>query len=83
MHQPISAAVREATKAGKAIPKAGKYAPRLDKEVAKLNKDNLEQMANIQRQIDRLLETKPDSPKLAKLYEQKEIIRNIEKDKAR
>jgi len=82
MHQPISAAVREATKAGKAIPKAGKYAPRLDKEVAKLNKDNLEQMANIQRQIDRLLETKPDSPKLAKLYEQKEIIRNIERDKA-
>ena len=82
MHQPISAAVREATKAGKKIPKAGKYAPRLDKEVAKLNKDNLEQMANIQRQIDRLLETKPDSPKLAKLYEQKEIIRNIERDKA-
>jgi len=82
MHQPISAAVREATKTGKAIPKEGKYAPRLDKEVAKLNKDNLEQMANIQRQIDRLLETKPDSPKLAKLYEQKEIIRNIEKDKA-
>ena len=82
MHQPISAAVREATKAGKAIPKGGKYSPRLDKEVAKLNKDNLEQMANIQRQIDRLLETKPDSPKLAKLYEQKEIIRNIEKDKA-
>jgi len=82
MHQPISAAVREATKAGKPIPKAGKYSPRLDKEVAKLNKDNLEQMANIQRQIDRLLETKPDSPKLAKLYEQKEIIRNIEKDKA-
>ena len=82
MHQPISAAVREATKAGKAIPKAGKYSPRLDKEVAKLNKDNLEQMANIQRQIDRLLETKPDSPKLAKLYEQKEIIRNIERDKA-
>ena len=45
------------------------------------SKANLEQMANIQRQIDRLLETNPNSPKLQNLYEKKEIIRNIETPK--
>ena len=83
MHQPISRAIREATKAGKEIPKEGRYAARLDVEQPKLNKSNLQQMELIQRQIDRLLETKPNSPKLAKLYEQKEIIRNMERDAAK
>lgn len=83
MHQPISRAVREATKAGKEVPKEGRYAARLDVDQPKLNKSNLQQMELIQRQIDRLLETKPNSPKLAKLYEQKEIIRNMERDAAK
>jgi hypothetical protein len=83
MHQPISRAIREATKKGKDIPKEGRYAARLDVEQPKLNKSNLQQMELIQRQIDRLLETKPNSPKLAKLYEQKEVIRNMEKDAAK
>ena len=82
MHQPISAAIRAADKAGKKVGKEGKYFPRLDVAVAKSNQSNLEQMANIQRQIDRLLETNPKSPKLAKLYEQKDMIRGIEADKA-
>ena len=82
MHQPISAAIRKADKAGKKVGKEGKYFPRLDVAVAKSNQSNLEQMANIQRQIDRLLETNPKSPKLAKLYEQKDMIRGIEADKA-
>ena len=81
MHQPISSAIRKATKEGKEIPKEGRYAPRADVEAAKVNDANLQEMQNIQRQIDRLLSTKPDSPKLAKLYEQKAIIRDIEKDK--
>ena len=81
MHQPISAAIRKATKEGKAIPKGGKYAPRADVAAAKVNDANLQEMQNIQRQIDRLLSTKPDSPKLEKLYEQKAIIRDIEKSK--
>ena len=81
MHQPISAAMRAAEKAGKKIPKGGRYAPRLDVNVPVDSKANLEQMANIQRQIDRLLETNPNSPKLAKLYEQKDMIRNIEQPK--
>ena len=83
MHQPISRAIREATKKGKEIPKEGRYAARLDVEQPKLNKSNLQQMELIQRQIDRLLETKPNSPKLAKLYEQKEVIRNMERDAAK
>jgi hypothetical protein len=82
MHQPISAAIRAADKTGKKVGKEGKYFPRLDVAVAKSNQANLEQMANIQRQIDRLLETNPKSPKLAKLYEQKDMIRGIEADKA-
>jgi hypothetical protein len=82
MHQPISSAIRKAEKAGKKVGKEGKYFPRLDVAVAKSNQANLEQMANIQRQIDRLLETNPRSPKLAKLYEQKDMIRGIEADKA-
>ena len=82
MHQPISAAIRKADKAGKKVGKEGKYFPRLDVAAAKSNQANLEQMANIQRQIDRLLETNPKSPKLAKLYEQKDMIRGIEADKA-
>ena len=82
MHQPISSAIRAADKAGKKVGKEGKYFPRLDVAVAKSNQANLEQMANIQRQIDRLLETNPRSPKLAKLYEQKDMIRGIEADKA-
>jgi len=81
MHQPISAAIRAAEKEGKKIPKKGRYAPRLDVDVPVDSKANLEQMANIQRQIDRLLETNPRSPKLAKLYEQKDMIRNIETPK--
>ena len=81
MHQPISAAIRAAEKAGKKIPKKGRYAPRLDVDVPVDSKANLEQMANIQRQIERLLETNPNSPKLAKLYEQKDMIRNIETPK--
>ena len=81
MHQPISAALRKAEKEGKKIPKGGRYAPRLDVDVPVDSKANLEQMANIQRQIDRLLETNPRSPKLAKLYEQKDMIRNIETPK--
>jgi len=82
MHQPISAALRKAEKEGKKIPKEGKYFPRLDVATAKSNKSNLEQMANIQRQIERLLETNPRSPKLKKLYEQKEMIRGIESEAA-
>jgi hypothetical protein len=82
MHQPISAAIRAADKTGKKVGKEGKYFPRLDVATAKSNQANLEQMANIQRQIDRLLETNPKSPKLAKLYEQKDMIRGIEADKA-
>ena len=82
MHQPISRVVREATKQGKELPPSGKYAPRLDVESPALNKANLQQMELIQRKIEKLLETNPNSPKLAKLYEQKEEIRNIEKAKA-
>jgi len=82
MHQPISRVVREATQQGKELPPSGKYAPRLDVESPALNKANLQQMELIQRKIDKLLETNPNSPKLAKLYEQKEEIRNIEKAKA-
>ena len=82
MHQPISAAIRAAEKKGKKVPKEGKYFPRLDVATAKSNKSNLEQMANIQRQIERLLETNPRSPKLKKLYEQKDMIRGIESDAA-
>ena len=82
MHQPVSAAIRAAEKKGKKVPKEGKYFPRLDVATAKSNKSNLEQMANIQRQIERLLETNPRSPKLKKLYEQKDMIRGIESDAA-
>jgi len=81
MHQPISAAIRAAEKAGKKIPKGGRYAPRLDVDVPVDSKANLEQMANIQLQIDRLLATKPNSPKLDLLYKQKEGIRGIEAPK--
>ena len=81
MHQPVSAALRKAEKTGKKVGKEGRYAPRLDADVPVDSKANLEQMANIQRQIDRLLETNPRSPKLAKLYEQKEMIRGIEAPK--
>ena len=81
MHQPISAAIRRAEQAGKPIPKEGRYAARLDVAPPVDSKANLEQMANIQRQIDRLLETNPNSPKLQNLYEKKEIIRNIETPK--
>jgi hypothetical protein len=88
MHQPISAALRRMRKleaqgdttssAYKQALKASRYAPRKDIEVATAN---LEQMANIQRQISRLLETNPKSDKLQKLYAAKEEIRGIEKAK--
>ena len=81
MHQPISAAIRAAEKAGKKIPKGGRYAPRLDVDMPVDSKANLEQMANIQLQIDRLLATKPNSPKLDLLYKQKEGSRGIEQPK--
>ena len=88
MHQPISAALRKmrkleaqgdttSSKYRDAL-KASRYAPRKDVEVATAN---LEQMANIQRQIERLLETNPKSDKLQKLYAAKEEIRGIEKAK--
>jgi hypothetical protein len=88
MHQPISAALRKmrkleaegdttSSKYRKAL-KASRYAPRKDVEVATAN---LEQMANIQRQIERLLATNPKSDKLQKLYAAKEEIRGIEKAK--
>jgi hypothetical protein len=81
MHQKISFAIRAAEKAGTPIPKAGRYAPRLDVDIPGASKANLEQMAHIQRQIDRLLETNPNSPKLNKLYASKEEIRGIEQPK--
>jgi hypothetical protein len=88
MHQPISAALRKmrkleaagdttSSKYRKAL-KESRYAPRKDIEVATAN---LEQMANIQRQIERLLATNPKSDKLQKLYAAKEEIRGIEKAK--
>jgi hypothetical protein len=88
MHQPISAALRKmrkleaqgdtTSKKYRDALKASRYAPRKDVEVATAN---LEQMANIQRQIERLLETNPKSDKLQKLYAAKEEIRGIEKAK--
>jgi len=88
MHQPISAALRKMRKleaqgdtsssAYKKALKESRYAPRKDIEVATAN---LEQMANIQRQIERLLATNPKSDKLPKLYAAKEEIRGIEKAK--
>jgi len=88
MHQPISAALRKmrkleaqgdtTSKAYREALKASRYAPRKDIEVATAN---LEQMANIQRQIERLLATNPKSDKLQKLYAAKEEIRGIEKAK--
>ena len=88
MHQPISAALRKLRKleaqgdttssAYKKALKESRYAPRKDIEVATAN---LEQMANIQRQIERLLATNPKSDKLQKLYAAKEEIRGIEKAK--
>ncbi len=88
MHQPISAALRKMRKleaqgdtssaAYKEALKKSRYAPRKDVEVATAN---LEQMANIQRQIERLLATNPKSDKLQKLYAAKEEIRGIEKAK--
>jgi len=89
MHQPISAAMRKlkkleaqgdtSSKQYKDALKASRYAPRKDIEVATAN---LEQMANIQRQIERLLATNPKSDKLQKLYAVKEEIRGIEKAKS-
>ena len=88
MHQPISAALRKMRKleaqgdtsssAYRNALKASRYAPRKDVEVATAN---LEQMANIQRQIERLLATDPKSKKLDLLYKAKEEIRGIEKGK--
>ena len=88
MHQPISAAMRKLKKleaqgdtssaAYKKALKESRYAPRKDVEVATAN---LEQMANIQRQIERLLATDPKSKKLDMLYAAKEEIRGIEKAK--